>query len=220
MRVKKTKLKVTSEKLSQIAIALLAGIHTPGLSSIEALILRSTIPITIDETEEITALGQRGIWANRKEALNWKGEIPLSEYTINDDKNPELITKKLVNQLEYIQELAVRYLRPPTPPAPGDIIITQEANTLAPPAPPLVIRQQPNRPCTPEPLVIRELPPKQPVSIGRKVITISGKSIPPPPRKVVIERLAPLPAKPQAVVVERWLPYNQMKRKGNFVEGY
>ena len=52
--------------------------------------------------------------------------------------------------------MAIRYLRPPTPPIPGDIIITQEANTLTAPAPPLVIRQQPPRPDTPEPVVIRE----------------------------------------------------------------
>ena len=72
--------------------------------------------------------------------------------------------------------------------APGEIIIKQEQNTLPPPAPPLVIRQQPVRPETPEPMVIREYPPKEPARIGQKLITISGKRLPPPPRKVVIER--------------------------------
>lgn len=91
--------------------------------------------------------------------------------------------------------------------------ITQEANTLTPPAPPLVIRQQPARPSTPEPLIVREAPPKPPAPVGRKLITISGKRLPPPPRKVVIERLAPIPAKPQAIIAERWLPYAQQKRK-------
>lgn len=107
----------------------------------------------------------------------------------------------------------MRYLRPPTPPAPGDIVITQEPNVVTPPAPPLVIRQQPARPTTPEPLVIREKPPAPPPQIGRKVITISGKRLPPPPRKVVIERLAPLPSKPQGIMIERWLPYTQTKRR-------
>jgi len=46
---------------------------------------------------------------------------------------------------------------------------------LTPPAPPLVIRQQPARPVTPEPLVIREAPPQAPAPVGRKLITISGK---------------------------------------------
>jgi len=30
---------------------------------------------------------------------------------------------------------------------------------------------------------------------------------------VIIERLAPLPSKPQNVIIERWLPYNQVKRR-------
>jgi hypothetical protein len=96
---------------------------------------------------------------------------------------------------------------------PGEIIIKQECNSLTPPAPPLIIRQQPPRPSTPEPLVIREAPPPPPVQVCRKVITISGKRLPPPPRKVVIERLAPLPSKPQAAIIERWLPYAQVKRR-------
>ena len=82
----------------------------------------------------------------------------------------------------------MRYLRPPTPPAPGEIIITQEPNYVPAPAPPLIIRQQPARPTTPEPLVIREAPPQPPTQIGRKIITISGKRLPPAPRKVIIER--------------------------------
>jgi len=183
------------------------------LSEIEQAILRSADPITINESEEITVNGQRGIWANRAEVVNWRGAIPITQYLINEDSNPELITKRSVQQLEYIQELAIRYLRPPTPPAPGEIIIQQQANMLTAPAPPLIIRQQPARPATPEPLVVREAPPQPPAQVGRKVITISGKRIPPPPRKVVIERLAPLPAKPQSVIIERWLPYAQVKRR-------
>ena len=84
---------------------------------------------------------------------------------------------------------------------------------LAPPAPPLVIRQQPPRPATPEPLIVREIPPPLPPAVGRKIITISGKKLPPPPRKVVVERLAPIPSKPQAIITERWLPYQQQKRR-------
>ena len=72
------------------------------------------------------------------------------------DSNPEIINKRTLQQIEYIQELAIRYLRPPTPPAPGEIVITQLPNVLTPPAPPIVVRQQPPRPATPEPLVIKE----------------------------------------------------------------
>jgi len=183
------------------------------LSQVEQAILRATVPIDINETEEITINGQRGIWANRAEVVSWRGQIPITEYIINEDANPEVITKRSTQQLEYIQELAIRYLRPPTPPAPGEIVIVQEANTAVGPAPPIVVRQQPARPDTPEPLVIREAPPEAPRAIGRKVITISGRRVPPPPRKVIIERLAALPAKPQSVLVERWLPYAQTKRR-------
>jgi len=109
--------------------------------------------------------------------------------------------------------MAVRYLKPPTPPAPGEIIIKQEPNVLPAPAPPIVIRQQPARPCTPEPLVIREAPPQPPPCIGQQIITISGRRLPAPPRKVVIERMAPIPSKPQSVLIERWMPYAQVKRK-------
>ena len=48
---------------------------TPGifLSEIESAILRSSeTPIPIDETEELTVLGQRGIWANRSEVISKK----------------------------------------------------------------------------------------------------------------------------------------------------
>ena len=183
------------------------------LSEIEAAILRSGQPIDSNEQEEIEVLGQRGLWLNKQEILNWRGVIPITEYLINEDANPEIITKRSQEKIEYIQELAIRYLRPPTPPAPGEIVIKQEANICTPPAPPLVIRQQPARPSTPEPLVIREAPPPAPEAVGRKIITISGKRLPPPPRKVVIERLAALPSKPQSVLIERWLPYAEVKRR-------
>jgi hypothetical protein len=150
---------------------------------------------------------------NKNEILNWKGEIPITEYSINEDSNPDVIKKRTQQKLIYDQEIAIRYLRPPTPPPPGEILIRQEKNIPTPPAPPLVIRQVPPRPETPAPLVVREAPPRPPAAVGQKVITISGKRLPPPPRKVVIERLAPMPTKPQAVIVERWLPYTQSKRK-------
>ena len=183
------------------------------LSTVEQNILRATNPIEINESEELTVLGQRGIWLNRAEVNAWRGDISISEYRINEDQNPQIITKRVEHILEYVQELAIRYLRPPTPPAPGEIIITQEADYKTGPAPPLIIRQLAARPNTPEPLVVREAPPEPPRAVGTKRITISGKRLPPPPRKVVIERLAALPTKPQNVIIERWLPYAEQKRR-------
>jgi hypothetical protein len=183
------------------------------LSKIEQMILRSTQPIEVSETEEITVIGQRGVWMNKAEVNAWRGDLAITEYRIHEDANPQVVTKRFEQQIEYVQELAIRYLRPPTPPAPGEIVITQEANTNTGPAPPLIIRQAAARADTPEPLVVREAPPQPPAPVGPKRITISGKKNPPPPRKVVIERLAPLPSKPQNVIVERWLPYAESKRR-------
>ncbi len=180
-------------------------------SEIESAIFKSKNPLEISESEEITVLGNKGIWLNRDEVARFSGN--LNEYKVYEDTNPCVVSKKSEIGLEYIQELAIRYLRPPAPPAPGDIIITQEPDRPSPPAPPLIIRQQPARPSTPEPLIVREAPPQEPTPIGKKIITISGKRLPPPPRKVIIERLAALPNKPQAVITERWLPYTQSKRR-------
>jgi len=47
------------------------------------------------------------------------------KFLINQDSNPQVIIKKVKQQLDYVQELAVRYLKPPTPPAPGEIVRTR-----------------------------------------------------------------------------------------------
>jgi hypothetical protein len=193
-------------------------LEASAFSQIEAAILSANRPIDISENEVITVNGQTGLWSNKSEVVNWRGAIPITDYVINEDQNPEVVRKRTDQVLQYEHEIAVRYLRPPTPPPPGEIHINLEKNIPTAPAPPLVIRQQPPRPETPTPLVIREAPPKPPSQIGQKMITISGKRIPPPPRKVVIERLAPLPSKPQAVIIERWLPYKDQKRRVIFTK--
>ena len=43
------------------------------LSPLEERILRSDVPIAVDDDEEITALAYTGIHANRLETVNWKG---------------------------------------------------------------------------------------------------------------------------------------------------
>ena len=181
------------------------------LSEVEQALLSAKNPFLSNETEEISVLGNRGVWTNRLEVANFRGN--LKEYQLNEDPNPQVITRKVEKDVEYVQELAVRYLKPPVPPSPGEILIKHDPSILPPPAPPLVIRQQPPRPITPEPLIVREVPPAPPAAVGKKIITISAKRLPPPPRKVVIERLAPIPTKPQAVITERWLPYAQTKRR-------
>lgn len=189
------------------------GIQNQYLSEMETSLLRASEPAKINESHGIEVNGVHGIWANREEVLKWNGEVPIKDYPINEDPNPKIIHKKNNQKIEYIQELAIRYLKPPNVPPPGDIIINQLPSEIVAPAPPIIIRQQPRRPITPEPIVIREAPPTPPPSVSKKIITISGKRLPPPPRKVVIERLPQLPAKPQTIVIERWLPYTQTKRR-------
>ena len=97
----------------------------------ETAILKANIePLTVKEVEQITVLGNTGIWSNREEVSEWKSDISITDYQINEDPNPILIRKKYQNELVYEQELAVRYLKPPTPPMPGDIIIQHEPNKL------------------------------------------------------------------------------------------
>ena len=43
----------------------------------------------------------------------------VRNYPINVDSNPELIVRPNTNRLTYTQDIAVRYLRPNTPPPPG-----------------------------------------------------------------------------------------------------
>ena len=173
----------------------------------------STEQINLENKKEMTLKGTKSSVANTSDNFNWKGEIPIDNYPINEDESPEIIVKKNDKKLEYDQEIGVRYLRPPTPPDHGDIIIQHEKSVIPPIAPPLVIRQEPQKPKTPPPLVIRESPPKPVQKLETKVIKIPAKNIPPPPRKVIIERLPQIPAKPQSIIVERWLPYKTPKRR-------
>jgi hypothetical protein len=83
------------------------------LSEIEAMILRSSEPMMINESEkeEIEVLGQRGLWLNKAEVEKWRGDIPISSYSINVDSQPEVITKRSTQTIEYIQEVMSSYLQ-------------------------------------------------------------------------------------------------------------
>ncbi len=49
----------------------------PYYSEIEHAILRSNDPIPVNESEEISAIGQRGIYANKAEVAKWRGPLPI-----------------------------------------------------------------------------------------------------------------------------------------------
>lgn len=79
-------------------------------SEIETAMLRANLPIEINETEEVNVNGERGILMNRDEIVNWKGVIPLSEYEINEDSSPEIITKKVFYKKSQSARCLIFYL--------------------------------------------------------------------------------------------------------------
>ena len=137
----------------------------------------------------------------------------ISSVPLNVDPNPEVIVKKPSKRIRYKQGIAVKFLKPPTPEQPGDIIIQQEPDVQAAPVPPLLVQQRPTLPDKPAPLVLREKPPQEPAPIPPKLITLAGKILPPPPRRLIVERLPILPPLPRDIIVERWLGYNDRVRR-------
>ena len=143
--------------------------------------------------------------------------IPPEQHALNVDPAPILIRKKPVERLQYIQNVSLKFLKPPLPVQPGEITIVQERDVQVPPAVPLHITQKPPLPLVPAPIVVRERPPKPPAPIAPRNVVIPGKVIPPPPRKVIVERLPQIPPKPADIIVERWLGYQRRTRQVNFV---
>ena len=202
--------------LSEVAPPTVTETRVEATAPAEAVIRTQEAPAEIQgETITVPIRGESvtGVWVSKPEEAAWSGEMPIQNYPINEDPNPDVIRKKCEQDLVYTQNLTVKYLRPPTPPPHGDIRIIEERNISIPPAPPLVIRQQPNRPCTPPPTAIREAPPRVPAVCAPKCITIPGRRIPPPPRKVIIERLPQIPPKPPQILIDRWLPYGEQVRR-------
>lgn len=185
------------------------------LNDFETSILRATQPIEISDDDEITVLGEKGIWVNKKEAKDWKGSVDLSDYQLLEDSNPKVIKKKNSQSLEYIKEMSIRYLKPPTPPAHGDLIITQEDGVPAKHAPPIIIRQMPERSESQDTIIIHEKPPAKPKPIMSKSIKVKGRRLPPPPRRVIIEKLPEDLSKQKSIMIERWLPYPDQTRKAS-----
>lgn len=132
---------------------------------------------------------------------------------LNQDPNPIVIRRKPAQPVRYQQNVSVKFLKPPPPPPAGDIVVRQERDVQAPPAPPHYITQKPPAPIKPAPQIIRERPPVAPPTIAPELHTIPGRVIPPPPRKVIVEKLPQLPTLPQDVIIERWLEFPERLRR-------
>ncbi|KAL7673294.1 hypothetical protein ACOME3_008160 [Neoechinorhynchus agilis] len=140
--------------------------------------------------------------------------LPLNAYRIQADPSPTVVRRALTGaSTVHRQNVIIRFLRPPAPPAPGPLIIKEVRPPQPKPAPPLVIRQRPPRPRTPPALVLRERPPRMPVVTKTQTVIKRLAAIPAPPRQVIIERYPALPAKPRDVIIERWLQYGPLPRR-------
>jgi len=62
---------------------------------------------------------------------------------LNYDPDPEIIYRDNPNKLVYVQKVGVRYLKPPTPPPPGPIIIRERQSTPLQELPPMIISTTP-----------------------------------------------------------------------------
>lgn len=138
--------------------------------------------------------------------------LHYNQYPINNKPFTE-IKKKPIEPIKYTQQIGIRYLEPPEPAKPGDLIIRQLPDRQIDPGPPIIIRKTPPKPATPPPLIIREPPPIPFPKIEKEIIEIPGKILPPPPRQIIIENLPPIPPKPSNIIIDKWLPQKQPKRQ-------
>ena len=142
--------------------------HQGFQSEIEQALIHAKQPLeNLSGRETINTGPYRGVYLNKHEVDAWRGPIPIDQYRLNDDPNPEVIRKRL-DKVRYTQEMGVRYLNPPPPPKHGDLIIRERQSTM-PLAPPLIVRQEGQRSSTPPPIIYREAPPCPPPRLPEQV---------------------------------------------------
>jgi hypothetical protein len=89
-------------------------------SEVERQLLNATQPMTdLSGTHEtITAAGYTGLLLNKKEVDQWRGTVPVENYPINNDPDPEVIRKR-IDKVVYEQVCATRWLNPGPAPRGG-----------------------------------------------------------------------------------------------------
>ncbi|CAF0753493.1 unnamed protein product [Didymodactylos carnosus] len=133
----------------------------------------------------------------------------------DSDESSAIVIHKSTKDYVMKQEVAIRLLRPPTPPPSGPIVIREVREKPKRIASPIIIQE--NK-CinskTPSPIIFRERPPEPPEVKGTHIIYKRIPSTRNPSPQIIIERLPILPIrKPPPIVIERWLPYPEQKRK-------
>ena len=122
--------------------------------------------------------------ASKSEEENWTSDEPIIKYPINND--PEFIFEsKSLEKLTRKQDVFIRYLRPPTPPSPGPIIIIQEPDIVTQQAPPIQLKQKSHRNVTIEPLIQYDFS----QNINEKITRIPGKILTQPPKHAKINEV-------------------------------
>lgn len=91
------------------------GYHTHdelGSSSVPPETVPSVVSVTTTSAgpdqglETVTVHGESGLLVNRSEISTFSGTVPLSEYPINEDPNPEIIRKRADPPfVPYVQEV-------------------------------------------------------------------------------------------------------------------
>jgi len=183
-------------------------------SALEQRILASNEPVTTNETQTITVNGISGIHANASETAGWRSSEgrTVADYAFLNDPNPQVVRRR-AGKVRQVQEVEVKFLKPPQPPTPPPIQIVKEGDTQPDQAPPVVIVQPGKIGCAGDDVVLRERPPRPPAPVAPKRIVIPGRKLPAAPRRVVVERLPDLPGRPGKVTVERWLGYERQRRQ-------
>ncbi|CAF0756349.1 unnamed protein product [Didymodactylos carnosus] len=187
--------------------------------------MTNTIPMMPDN-ESVTTIDNDLTCTNLPSPIRHKQQqVPSSSWITNiqqehtnnslesDTSSPIIIHR---NTKDYVikQDVAIRFLRPPTPPLSGPIIIREirEKSTRIPS--PIIIQEGSVNSKTPSPIIFRERPPEPPEVKRTHIIYkhIPAKRSQRPP--IIIERLPILPIrKPPPIVIEKWLPYPEQKRK-------
>ena len=67
----------------------------------------------------------------------------VSRIPLNYDPSPEIIYRDNPDKVVYVQKVGVRYLKPPTPPPPGPLVIREIQATPPQEPPPLVVSTTP-----------------------------------------------------------------------------
>lgn len=155
-----------------------------------------------------------------RRSLNYLAEDKdISNLDVSTDTNFEIVHKKNTGIHQAIQNVTLKYLKPPPLQQHGDLTIRQESDVQLPAGKPHVVREQPEQPIQPRSVIIREEPPQRPPVLPAEQIVIPGRTIPAPPRQKIVEKLAATPAGPPNILIERWLGYPEQTRNVRFIPG-